>query len=248
MRPDHLISDQLNYLRIESSDVVLIHSALSAIGLTKNGADSFLGQLEAYFAHGLLLFPTHTWKYMDDPGFVFDPLTSPSCVGALTNLFLQRPDVYRSLHPTHSVAGKGIGAAEFVRGEEHSNTPCGMKGCWRKLYEKNAKIMFVGCSLKRNTIIHGAEEWNAVPNRLSKAPKVFSIKVSGSVIQKAYYTHDTPFDISENYAKILPELLKKGIAWEGTLGQAKTIVCQTAPMIDLVSQILVDDPNYFWTS
>lgn len=55
---------------------------------------------------------------------VFDSKKEPSCVGILTNLFMKRAGVVRSLHPTHSMAGFGKNAAEYLAGEEYRNTPC----------------------------------------------------------------------------------------------------------------------------
>ena len=60
-----------------------------------------------YFKGGLLLLPTHTWKTVNEDHPVFDSKKEPSCVGILTNLFMKRAGVVRSLHPTHSMAGFG---------------------------------------------------------------------------------------------------------------------------------------------
>ena len=98
---------------------------------------------------------------------IFDPMTEPSCVGILTNLFMKRPGVFRSLHPTHSIAAFGKGAEDYIQGEEKVDTPCHRNGCWGKLYDLGAKILFVGCTLRSNTILHGVEEWNQIPMRLT---------------------------------------------------------------------------------
>jgi aminoglycoside 3-N-acetyltransferase len=240
------VSAQLESMRIEHNDVVMIHSSLKEIAVSN--ANNFLQAIEQFLSAGLLVLPTHTWKYQDEPDFVYNPLTSPSCVGTLTNLFLKRKGVFRSAHPSHSIAAKGIGATAFASGEELINTPCARHGCWGKLYDLNAKILFVGCSMKRNTIIHGVEEWNQIPNRLSREPKIFKIKTRNGIVERPYFTHDTPFDISEHYDKIQPSLLEKGIAWKGRIGQAETIVCQTKPMVDFVTELLRTDPDYFWTA
>lgn len=80
---------------------------------------------------------------------------------------MKRPGVACSWHPTHSVAALGRGAHEYVQGEEQWDTPCPRGGCWGKLYDLGAKILFVGRTLRSNTIIHEVEEWNGIPNRLT---------------------------------------------------------------------------------
>ena len=111
----------------------------------------------------------------------------------------------------------------------------------------NAKIMFLGCSLKRNTIIHGVEEWCDIPNRLSKKTTPFQVQVSkNKIIDRPCYTHFSPVpDISENYDIIEEALLKTGAAVEGRFGDAKVILCEVRPMVDLVCSFLRKDSNVF---
>ena len=74
--------------------------------------------------------PTHTWANVNAQHPVYDYRNTPSCVGLLTNLFRQREGVVRSLHPTHSLAGYGKNAAEYLAGEEERNTPCTPGGAY----------------------------------------------------------------------------------------------------------------------
>lgn len=238
---------QLKILGINSTDTILIHSSMKAIGEVQNGADGVLDALIEYMAKGMLILPTHTWRNMHDSDFVYDPKTSPSCVGILTSMFFKRPNVYRSLHPTHSVAAVGDDAHDFVNGEETSLTPCPRSGCWGKLYDTNAKILFVGCSLKLNTIIHGVEEWNNVSNRLSGAPIALKRRTyNGSLMTHPMHSHHSHVgDISRQYDKIEPALLKHNIAHIGQFGNATTIVCNVKPMVELTSQLLLKNNNLF---
>lgn len=241
------LKDHLRNLNLEHDDTVLIHSSMKAIGEVEGGAETVISAFIEYFYDGLLIFPTHTWKYIDEPDFVFNPQASPSCVGLLTNLFMKRQDVVRSLHPTHSVAAIGKTAKEYVQGEEQCNTPCPRKGCWGKLYDLNAKILFVGCSLKRNTIIHGVEEWNNIPNRLSPEPRAFKIDLNnGGTYTHLSHTHKSPVkDISFNYDKLEPALFKHRIAKLDYFGNAKTYVCDVVNMVDITSKFLKKEPNLF---
>lgn len=143
---------------------------MKAIGEVEGRADAVLDVWMDYFKNGLLLLPTHTWKTVNDDNPVYNPLETPSCVGILTNMFLKREGVIRSLHPTHSMAGYGKDAARYLSGEEYNNTPCTPGGCYDRLKEVKGKILLVGVGHERNTYIHSVEEVLNVPNRLSDKP------------------------------------------------------------------------------
>lgn len=238
---------QIEELGIKPTDTLLIHSSMKSIGEVEGRGDTVLDAFMEYLKHGLLVFPTHTWEQMSDTYNVFDPKTESSCVGLLSNLFMLRPGVHRSLHPTHSVAAFGKDAKSFSQGEERFDTPCPREGCWGKLYDLDAKILFIGCSLRTNTIIHGVEEWNHIPNRLSKQLQPLKIKLEdGQIIERPLYRHHNETgDVSKNYGKLTEPLLSLEIAKRGKFGDAKTILCQTKQMVDLTSRFLKRNQDLF---
>lgn len=241
------IMKELDNLGIQNTDVILVHSSMKSIGLTENGADTVLDAFIEYLSPGLLIFPTHTWAQMNEEYNVFNPMTEPSCVGILSNLFMKRPGVVRSWHPTHSVAALGKGAEEYVQGEEKRETPCPREGCWGKLYDLGAKILFIGCSLRRNTIIHGVEEWNGIPMRLTDHYQALKILTpDGRLLERPLRRHYHPLcDVSENYGKLELPLIKDGIAQIGRVGDAKTYICDVRKMVDLVTDFLKRNPDLF---
>lgn len=239
---------QIEALGIRPDDTLMIHSSMKAIGEVDGGADTVLDAFSEYLQAGLLILPTHTWAQMSDRHPVFDPQTEPSCVGILTNLFFRRPGVVRSLHPTHSVAALGKDAPDYVRGEEKAQTPCPWEGCWGRLYSRKAKILFLGCSLKRNTFLHSVEERNHIPQRLTpyvlrtlvKTPQG---KLLHCLVRRHY--HPTCPDISANYDKMEPVFFKRGISVEGRIGNARSVLCNAVGMADLVSEFLGRNPDLF---
>jgi aminoglycoside 3-N-acetyltransferase len=234
---------------IETSDTLLIHSSMKAIGEVEGGADTVLDAFIEYMKEGLLIFPTHTWAQMNEEYRVFHVATEPSCIGVLTNLFLKRPGVIRSYHPTHSVAAHGKDAAEYSSGEEFSDTPCPRTGCWGKLYDRKAKILFLGCSPKKNTYLHGVEEWNQIENRLTDFYRPYQIMTpQGNLIDRPMRGHHNPIgDISQNYDKMMAPFLHHGIAKEGYIGDAKCYLCDAVGMAELTSSYLQRDPDLFLT-
>lgn len=241
-----LIAD-LDALKIDRHGLLVVHSSYKAAGPVEGGPEAVLDALSDYMAEGLLVLPTHSWTGQNLKDDLYDPLTEPSCVGLLTNLFLKRPGVVRSLHPTHSVAVLGPGAEDFAAGEEHSETPCPPTGCWGKLYGRDAEILFLGCSLNKNTFLHSIEEHCRIPNRLREEPRMIRVLPPGgepySVALRGHYS--THGDVSEHYGKLFPLFLEKGIARRGLIGNAESVVCRARPMGDLVMQLLEKDPDLF---
>lgn len=100
MHTKESLKKQLAAMGLTGEETILIHSSMKAIGETQKGAETVLDALMEFFEKGLLLLPTHTWKTINAENPVFDVDNEPACVGILPNLFLKRPGVIRSLHPT----------------------------------------------------------------------------------------------------------------------------------------------------
>ena len=154
---------------IDPSGTLLVHISYKAIGEVDGRGDTVLDAFMEYMKDGLLVFPSHTWNYVNEgKNPVMDVLYTPSCVGVLTEIFRKREGVRRSLHPTHSVSAIGADTEVFIAGEEKINTPCGKGGTHYKLWERNAQIMLVGVNFTRNTFIHGIEEWDGAQGTIDQ--------------------------------------------------------------------------------
>ncbi len=226
----------------------MIHSSYKSIGPVEGGPQAVLAALSDYFEPGLLVLPTHTWARVNTEQPVFEVENTPSNVGILGELLRQEPGVIRTLHPTHSLAVKGAGAAEFASGEEQAATPAPRSGCHGKIYDADSYVIFVGVPLTKNTIIHGAEEWAGIDNRLSAQPLPLVIRTAdGTEIDRPMYSHWSALgdQISETYDKLLDPLLTRGIAWRGTLGDAELIIAKVPEMIDYTLDLLAKEPDVF---
>ncbi len=241
-----LLND-IEKIGVDPAGTLLIHSSMKAVGEVEGRADTVIDAFLEYMKDGLLIFPTHTWSEENNKNNIFNPQIEPSCVGILTNLFMKRKNVVRSMHPTHSVAAAGKGAKEYVRGEEFCNTPCPRDGCWGKLYDREAQILFLGCSLKTNTFIHGVEEWKDIPDRLAAETIEYKIvKEDGQIIKRPLFPHESSHgDVSQNYDKIEKPLLEKNIAVKGKICDAVSYLCEARRMADLVTEFLHRDSELF---
>lgn len=263
------LKDQLESMGLKGDETILIHSSMKAIGVVDGGADTVLDAWMEYFKDGLLLLPTHTWKTVNADNPVYNPYTTPSCVGLLTNMFMKRDGVIRSLHPTHSMSGYGKNAAEYLAGEEYNNTPCTPGGCYDRLKEVGGKVLLVGVGHERNTYIHSVEEVLNVPNRLSDMPMELVIelqeesnnsgklppynrddgwkkhtdnKLCRKVYVRKHYNAQQPH-ISEDFVKLNQIFLDSGVVKKVKFGDADSLLCDAKGMFNIVRQVIAPDPE-----
>ena len=148
------------------TDLLLVHSSLSACGSIDGGPGAVIGALRSWIGdRAALALPTHTWSYPDASGVapVFDYKSTPSVVGTITNHYWRQPDVVRSQHPSHSIACSGPGAEELIRDHELRETPCGPGTPYLKIAEGNASVLMFGASMESYTLYHTAEDSAEVP-------------------------------------------------------------------------------------
>ncbi len=240
---------QLEDMGIRSNGTLFVHSSMKAIGEVEGGADTVLDVLCDVMQTGLLVLPTHTWRQMSERYHVFDVVREPSCVGILSELFRRREGVVRSYHPTHSVAAFGRDAAAFTAGEERTCTPCPRDGCYGRLYDRGATVLFIGCTLKCNTFLHGVEEWCSTPNRLAKTPQIFTVIAPNgqkyTVRQYRHHTEPPEIDVSEHYDKMEPAFRAGGAVRYGRFGDARCIAADAVKMADITAPYLRANPRLF---
>lgn len=237
-----IIAD-LREMGIEENTVLMVHSSLRSIGDVQGGGSAVLDALCASVQNGLLIVPTHTWASIKEDGDMFDVETSASCVGALTNLARQDERFIRSSHPTHSVCATGRDSREYIHLDDNAHTPTPPNGCFGVLKEKQAKILFLGAPLSKNTFVHSIEEYMNVPNRFTASSYKFYSKRGYSIVEYQmvrHYNKDCPH-ISDNYEKLLPIMLKLGIATAGKVGDATSYLVDAKGCFDLVCHILKKD-------
>ncbi len=239
---ENLIND-IEKMGIKSTDTLLIHSSLKSVGEVEGKGETVLDSFMEVVNNGLLIFPTHTWGYIRNDGDIFDKNNSDSNVGALTNIARKNPNFIRSNHPTHSVCAYGKNAKEYIELDNNVSTPTDPKGCFGILKDMNAKILFLGAKLSKNTFVHSIEEFMNVPNRFTPNKFHFTSKDNEIVREYNVYRHynkECPH-ISDNYEKLLPLMLKYGIATKGTIGDSESYLIDAKGCFDLVVRILTND-------
>ena len=185
------LKKDLQLLQIKPADTLLIHSSMKSIGEVQGGADAVLEMLMEYFREdGLLVFPTLSYRYINQGNLRFDVRNTPACVGILPELFRNKPGVIRSLHPTHSLAAYGREAADFTAGHEKFDTPAPVGSPWWKLLQRQGRILFIGTGISCNTFLHGCDEWLKLSGMLTETCQELEIvDYNGNTLPTLQHRH-----------------------------------------------------------
>ncbi|WP_438448735.1 AAC(3) family N-acetyltransferase [Gorillibacterium sp. sgz5001074] len=239
------LKDQLRGMNLPSEGTLLVHSSMKSMGEVEGGADTVLDALSEHMAPGLLVLPAHTWSYINAENPRFDVRESPVCVGILPELFRKRPGVVRSWHPTHSVAALGKEAEAFTRGDEHCDTPCARDSAWGRLLDRQAVILLVGVDLRRNTFIHGVEEWVGIPGRMTDAHQaLLTVTPDGREIPVPSRRH-CGLSWSAHFWKVEEVLVRRRAMRYGLLGNAQVRICDTVKLTEVLTEMLRANPDLF---
>lgn len=229
------IKKDIAAMGIRSTDTVLIHTSLKAVGYVQGGPDALIDAFCEYLSEGLFLVPTHTWANVTRSHPVYEAATTEPCIGLVPRTAAKRPDGIRSLHPTHSIWAKGVGAEKFVAGEENAETPCPVGGAWCRLGEVGAKILLIGVGLERNTYIHAVDELAGL-DRVTHDPWQVTVKApNGESFTHIFHNHHCAG--SDNFGNFERPLTERGAITTGRLGNAVVRVVDAAKCRDILLDI-----------
>lgn len=222
-------------------DLVLVHSSLRALGPVDGGASTLIDALlKAVGPSGTVSVPTHTFRVVNTAQPVFHQTLTPSNLGVLPNVFRQRAEAVRGLHPTHSLAAIGPKAKEFVAGQECESTPCALGGPYDRLRQWGGKILILGVGLECCTFFHGCEEWAELPMATrEEASQFYSITAEGQVYPIQLHTHMV--NTWDQYPRLEPALRDVGALRISHIGTCETRLLDARKAADwLVPQLQRD--------
>lgn len=149
-------------LGIRKGDRILVSSAIKdVVNIAKSNGDEFdLNILidafkEAVGEEGTLMFPTYNWDWCK--GAAYDVRSTPSQVGALSQIALNRPDFRRTRHPIYSFAVYGAGTEELCALDNKS--AFGPDSPFRWFLDHGVKNIVINCKFNHSfTFVHYVEE------------------------------------------------------------------------------------------
>lgn len=177
------IKSALTELGIQSGDLVVFHSSLKSMGHVVGGPQTVIDAfLEQVGPDGTIVVPTLLNESYPVAYEIWDKENTPSEVGLITEVFRTMPGSLRSDQATHSAAAYGKMAEQITQDHSSYGPRVGCFGDyafsygspWQKLYEQNAKMVFIGVSTLYGTMRHLAE-YVAVEKVLQNHPDAESI-------------------------------------------------------------------------
>lgn len=223
---------------IVPGDTMIFHSSLSSLGTVDGGPDTVIdGFLDAVGPGGTVAVPTLCNWAPDEQSEVFtrwDPATSPSYVGRITEHLRHRPDAVRSDNATHSVAAIGARAVDLTAGHGASGPRLGPFGelafCvaspWQRLYDWNAAYCLIGVTYHVATIVHFVES-RLTERALAGASNADRERVIGWMKPGVW-----PWIRIEDRERIEAMLHERGLERHAKLGSATLRCGRTRTIVD----------------
>jgi aminoglycoside 3-N-acetyltransferase len=238
---EQLIND-LKKIGLKPGDSVLVHSSLSKIGFVEEGAKTVIDALSETVGNtGTLLFPAFPAKgrnktYLRETSG-FDIRSTPSQMGSITEYFRKLPEVFRSFHPTDSICAKGPLAEYYTNSHYGQLTPYNQHSPFRKLCDKNGKILMLGTTLNGAcTNLHTLED--AVDFKFPVYDKeLFTVKMideKGNQTVMQTKVHDPQYSAKRNCDALKPMFEKEGVLVNGEIGEAKSMLIDANKMLEVM--------------
>ncbi|MBG7610048.1 MAG: AAC(3) family N-acetyltransferase [Anaerolineae bacterium] len=151
---------------VEPGDSLLVHSSYKSFGGVDGGPQIVIDALRSVLgSEGTLIMPTFNFDFCK--GEPWDVRSTPSHMGAITNMVREHPEARRVFHPIYSFAVLGK-HAEFLTGEYYKSS-YERRSLFGKLRELDGKIMIIGLSYTNSmTFFHHIEEMEGVDYRYMK--------------------------------------------------------------------------------
>ena len=240
---DSFVADLFS-LGVRSEGVLLVHSSLKSLGPVPGGAETIIqGLLQSLGKNGTLLMPALTYETVRSPNFVFDLLSTPSCVGIIPEIFRLRTGTQRSLHPTHSVCAVGPLADELLAPHARDSTPCGPNSPFHRLPDFGGQILMLGCGLRPNTSMHAIEEFVGPPYLFGSSVTYSLTNENGNRAEKKYRTHN--FNGWEQRYDRVGDLLAIPDYFVGKVREAKSHLIESHALKEAALAQLQKNPLYF---
>ena len=236
------IKHDLRELGLKEGDLVLAHSSLGSIGRVDGGADAVIDAfLDVLGRSGSLMLPTFSFLNFQP---VFDPQTTPSEMGLITETARRRPGAVRSQHPRHSVVVIGANAEELTSGHLEAGA-LGVGSPPDRLAKRGGYLLLVGVDHVANSTIHVAEAHAKVPYlgapRSPGFPEEAVVRLpTGEEITVSLMPIPT---CSRGFPKLEPLLREKGLIRYAKVGNAHSQLMRAQDVIEVATELLQRDPR-----
>ena len=221
--------------------VLVVHSAIAR--LSRNGfrAEGIIEALLDHLVDGNLFMPTMTWRTVTPRQPVWDEILTASHTGVLTEVFRAHYASARSMHPTHSVAGRGPAARTVLARHHIDDTPVSGNSPYGLMRDYQTFILLLGVGLECCTAIHLAEE--TIAPDLYLRPKdqaeVYECRDRAGTFRRVLTRRHWQLD--RNFPRFASPLAQKGLLKGGEIAGCPYAIVSLRDLLREVFTALIDD-------
>jgi aminoglycoside 3-N-acetyltransferase len=237
---DRIVRD-LRKIGIKEGDHICAHSSLKSIGFVKGGPDTVIDALlEVVGPNGTIMMPSFTpifWLKKlksSKSDYIFDYRSTPTWIGLVPEILRKRQNSIRSRHPTNSVVAIGKYAKYLTDGHDENSRAFAP---FSRLAKINGKILGIGAEHNCLSIGHEAQ---SLAGLLDVVPIRAGVKFrddDGNV--KLFIRKDVAGCDFPDLIYIFREM---GLVTDGRIGLAKSILLPAKELLEVLIQILNDNP------
>jgi aminoglycoside 3-N-acetyltransferase len=233
-------------LGLEAGDTILVHSSYKAFGGVDGGPQTVIDALLHVLEDGgTLIMPTFNFDFCK--GKPWDIRTTPSHMGAITNMVREHKDALRVFHPIYSFAILGKHAAYLTKDRYKSSFE--KKSVFGKLRELGGKMMVIGLSYTNSmTFFHHVEEMEGVDYRYMKDFTGLVTDEGGNTYEDTYSMLVRDIDKGvETEVDPMGELMEKaGIVVIRKIGEATVKLMKADDVYTFTAREMRRDPRLLY--
>lgn len=247
------LGGHLQRLGVRDGDTVMVHAAVSRIGLMLNGPDTVIDALRATVGAGGTIMGYTDWEapyfdLLDEDGRLderlrphvqpFRPASSRAARanGVLVELLRTTPGALRSGNPGASVAALGRRAAALTA-DHPLQYGYGPGSPLARLVDLEGKVLMLGAPLDTMTLLHHAEHLADLEGKRTVAYEV-PLEVDGATVWHRVEEFDTSRAVvpaldeadEEPFAQIVSDHLRSH-GRTGTIGGAESVLVDAAEIV-----------------
>lgn len=232
------IAEGLRALGLRAGMACMVHSSLKSFGWVEGGADTVIDALmDVLTPEGTLLMPSFNHGAPYDRGDIFDIRVTPTTNGRIPDTFWRRPDVVRSLNPTHAFAAWGRNARRYTE-NHHCVDAMGRGSPLALLYEDDGYGLLLGVDYHSNTFHHFVETDIGAPC-LSRRGEVYPVRRADGTVVSAHTwgwrNGPCPIDDDALYAAVMEA---RGLHRRGRVGGSMVTLFRLADCYRVVAECL----------
>lgn len=250
---DDILRD-LESLGVQRGSLLFVHSSLSALGRVDGGADAVADALlESLGPNGTLVVPAFTYAdphdYPDsiDPAWIFDPASTRSGMGAVTNAVRTRNGALRSIHLWHSVAAVGPLAQTVVTADGKA-----WASAWDEtspmawVFDNGGFILLLGVPYQNLTAVHVWEVELGVDYRETRFITRRTPLADGTLVPLASQVHARrDWHPGSDFNRMGERMEKAGLVAVGHVGNAVARLFTAADAHETARTMYAEDTSAF---